>query len=154
MTNFSRGGYVGKGDPFFTNFDLFFFVYHQFTGVTNKNGELCTSGPLRSKIGQICQKIFFENFAHFLQNNETTRILMLGLILGIFAKMTNFSREDPLGKMTHFSSIFNLFFGWLPSISRGNGQKWGAVHELPPEGENGSILTKTFFREFCTLFAK
>ena len=43
--------------------DCFFVVYHQFTGVMSKNGEFCITCPPRSKIGQICQKTFFENFA-------------------------------------------------------------------------------------------
>ena len=129
-------------------------VYHQFAKVPSKNGELCTAGPPRSKIGQICQKIFFENFAHFLQNNETTHILMLGLILGIFAKMTNFSRGGYVVKLDPFFTNFDLFFCCLSSIYGGNEQKWGIVYTRSAEGKNCPNLPETFFREFCTIFAK
>ena len=132
----------------------FFVVCHQFTGVTSKNGELCTTGPPRAKIGQICQKLFFENFAHFLQNNETARILMLRLILSIFAKMTNFSRGGYVGKWDPFFTNFDVFFCCLSSIYGDNAQKWGIVYTRFIEVKNWSNLTKNFFREFCTIFAK
>lgn len=55
------------------------------------------------------RKIFRELYPR-LQRYEITRILMLDLIFGIFAKMLIFYRGGPLGKMIPFSSIFGCFF--------------------------------------------
>ena len=110
MTNFFRGEVPGEKYPIFHIFSAcFFVVYHQFAGVTGKNEVVYITCPPRVKMYQLWPKSFFENFTHFLQNNETTRILMLYMSLNIFAKMTTFSRGAPLGKNDQFSPIFGCF---------------------------------------------
>ena len=76
-------------------FDCFFIVNHQATGVMHKNGEMYTTCSPRLKIGHICQKMLFTNFARFLQNSAPVRILMLYAIFDIFDKMSNFCRGGP-----------------------------------------------------------
>ena len=71
-------------------FDCFFIVNHQATGVIHKNGGMCTICSPRLKIGHIYQKLLFVNFAHFSQNNEMLRIMMLYIIFVIFAKNVSF----------------------------------------------------------------
>ena len=61
-------------------------------------------------MGYICQKMFFVNFVHVSQINETVRILMLYIIFVIFAKMTNFFRGGTPGNKVHFSQISTCFF--------------------------------------------
>ena len=79
---------------------------------------------------------------------------MLGLILGIFAKMINFSRGGYVGNVDPFFTNFDMLFCCLPSIYGGNEQKWEIVYLRINEVKNWPNLPENFFREFCTLFAK
>ena len=104
-------------------FNCFFVVNQQATGVMHKKGELYTTCSPRAKIGHICQKMLFENFAHFLQKSKTVRILMLRTIFVIFAKMTIFFGEVMLGTLTHLSQISDCVFivyCQLPAVTNKN----------------------------------
>ena len=72
----------------------------------HKKGEMYTTCSPRSKMGYICQKMFFVNFAHFLQKHEPVRILLLCIIFVIFAKMCPFfPGEVPRGNLDKLYKI-------------------------------------------------
>ena len=66
MANFFRGGYVGKNDPFFPNFDLFFIVYPPINRV---NDQKLGGVLILVTEGENCNTLsenFFGNFVRFL----------------------------------------------------------------------------------------
>ena len=92
-------------------FDYFFVVHYQATGIMHKNGGVYSTCFSRSKIDPICQKMFFGNFAHFLQKNEMLRIVLLCITFVIFTKSTNFFRGGVTSvNMGYFSQIVTCFF--------------------------------------------
>ena len=130
-------------------FGCFFVIKHQSTGVMHKSDVLYTTCSPRLKIVHIYQKMFFGNFAHFLQNNETVRGLMLRVMFVIFMKMPNFFLGGYVGKNYPFFTNFDLFFCCVSSINRVNGQKLRGVATLVTEGENCNILSENFFENFA-----
>ena len=86
----------------------------------HKNGGMYTTWYTRLKIGHIWQKMFFVNFAHFSQNNEMLRIMMLYIIFVIFTKNVSFfSGGGPRGKFGELHKILKpyVFYHSLSFVS-------------------------------------
>ena len=136
------------------NFRLFFVVNHQYTEVMHKNGGVYTSCSPRLKIDHIWHKMFFANFAHFLQSTKSVRILMVCIIFVIFAEIPHSFRGGYIGKIVPFFTKCILFSRWLLFITIYNDQKWGDVSVLVTEGGPGFTLSEKIFRKCHTRFIK